>query len=407
MRTHRSNRQGTKRFRNLLSSSALAVGLVVVPAGAAVVASAATAMASESYNNASIATHALGYKNQNYGQECWGFVRDMVYWASGGTQDITAAAGGADYFAHLNNAGGTQITNENTLAEGDVVQEGQYGGHTFIIVSHVSGDTFWVVDSNHDPNQPDVVLEYERTFTLGSDEEAFRFGTTQSGGAIAGSLDGIHRVPGGIAASGWAIDKDTSQPIYADTYAGNGSPNSSVNPGTRVLANSYRPDVGAAYPGYGDYHGFSAVVSDNTAGAQTVCTYGINYAGTPGGNVKLGCKTITVSNIPFGSFDTVTPVQGGVDVTGWSIDPDTDASIYVDVYGGNGAPGQGNPGERLTANTSRPDVASAYPGYSSSHGFSAFFPLPSGAQTVCTYGINYAGTPGGNVKLGCKSVTVP
>jgi len=46
MRPHRIRSKGVSRLRNLLSASALAAGLVVVPAGAAMVASAGTAMAS-------------------------------------------------------------------------------------------------------------------------------------------------------------------------------------------------------------------------------------------------------------------------------------------------------------------------------------------------------------------------
>jgi hypothetical protein len=139
------------------------------------------AQASGSYDNATVATKALAHLDQSYGADCWPFVRDMIYEASSHTQDITAASGGSDYFAHLSNAGGSLITNANDLAEGDVVQEGRYGGHTYIIVGHVSGDGFKVVDSNHDPiRHPNVVSEYVRHFTLGADVHAYRFGTVQN-----------------------------------------------------------------------------------------------------------------------------------------------------------------------------------------------------------------------------------
>jgi hypothetical protein len=152
--------------------------LVMLFGAAVTLATRVPAMASGSYNNADIATDALTHVGQKYGQ-CWPFVRDMIYQASNHTQDITAAAGGNNYFLHLQNAGGTRITDINALSKGDIVQQGQYGGHTFIIVSKVSVNgstaTYNVVDSNHAYN--DVVMNYNRTFSLGSDERAYRFGT--------------------------------------------------------------------------------------------------------------------------------------------------------------------------------------------------------------------------------------
>src|SRR6266566_9018771 len=152
--------------------------LTILFGAAATLATRAPAIASGSYNNADIATDALTHVGEKYG-ECWPFVRDMIYQASNHTQDITAAAGGNDYFLHLQNAGGTRITDINALSKGDVVQKGQYGGHTFIIVSKVSVSgstaTYNVVDSNH--AYDDKVMNYKRTFSLGDDQRAYRFGT--------------------------------------------------------------------------------------------------------------------------------------------------------------------------------------------------------------------------------------
>ncbi len=113
----------------------------------------------------------------------------MVYQASSSTQDISAAAGGDDYFDHLKNAGGTQITSMSSLSKGDVVQEGEYGGHTYIIVGAVSGSTFDVVDSNHD--YMGTVMHYHRTVTLDSDDRAYRFGSVSSTGGTAPSWGGV------------------------------------------------------------------------------------------------------------------------------------------------------------------------------------------------------------------------
>jgi hypothetical protein len=124
-----------------------------------------------SYNNATIADLALGHVGETYG-ECWTFVRDMIYKASDGTQDISAQSG--NYFDHLSSAGGTEITSSDNLTKGDIVQEGMNGGHTYIIVGPVSGSIFDVVDSNHD--YAGTVMHYHRNVSLDSDDKAYRFG---------------------------------------------------------------------------------------------------------------------------------------------------------------------------------------------------------------------------------------
>lgn len=150
---------------------------LVVAAPIAAVLSISSPAYAASYSNAAIADLALGHVGETYG-DCWTFVRDMIYQASGNMQDISAAAGGGDYFAHLSNAGGTQISSIGSLAKGDVVQEGGYGGHTYIIVGAVSGSTFDVVDANHD--WADTVMHYRRTVTLDSNDRAYRFGSVGS-----------------------------------------------------------------------------------------------------------------------------------------------------------------------------------------------------------------------------------
>ena len=93
-----------------------------------------------------------------------------------------------------------------------------------------------------------------------------------AGGDPEGNLDSVGRGPGGIRVSGWALDPDTAAPIDVHVYV------DGVGAGI-VTANTYRPDVGAAYPGYGNFHGYDAVVAYSAAGNHTVCTYGINTAG--------------------------------------------------------------------------------------------------------------------------------
>jgi hypothetical protein len=95
-----------------------------------------------------------------------------------------------------------------------------------------------------------------------------------------GSLDTATRDPYGVRVRGWTVDGDTRDPIMVDLYA-NGVGYA------RVVANGSRPDVGKAVPGYGNAHGFDALIP--VAGG-TVCAYGINTG--PGGNALLGCKNV-------------------------------------------------------------------------------------------------------------------
>lgn len=222
-----------------------------------------------------------------------------------------------------------------------------------------------------------------------------------------GSLDTVKSVPGGVEVSGWSIDPDTASPIRVHLYGGSGASVGS-NPAISLTADKSRPDVKNHYEPYGDLHGYRTEFFDLPAGEHKVCAYAINAANTPGSNKQIGCKEVYVSPHPFGDLHTPQPVDGGVMVRGWAIDPDTASSIGVHVYGGSGSASGSNPAKALIADKSRPDVEDVYPSYGDLHGYEDFFPLPSGQQTVCAYGINAPNTPGSNKQIGgCKTVTVP
>jgi hypothetical protein len=61
--------------------------------------------------------------------------------------------------------------------------------------------------------------------------------------------------------------------------------------GLGVVADGSRPDVGAAHPGAGDAHGFSAVAQVGL-GEHTVCAFAIDSAARDV-NTNLGCRTAT------------------------------------------------------------------------------------------------------------------
>ena len=309
-----------------------------------------------------------------------------------------------------------------------------------------------------------------------------------------GSFDAVTQDQAGkVRVAGWAFDGDTTDPIQVHIYVG--------AVGTAITANGTRTDVGLAYPGMGDNHGFIAEVPAPT-GNQTVCAYGINVGGgttnvllgcknifvtgAPNGNIdlvtiapgsftmtgwvmvpgnnspkaivsvdgtvvgsvartiprddvlrkyptagrlsgfsgtcpssggvhrvcltsgfgtieELGCRTISLpTGVPKGALGEVTAKPGSVTVSGWALDPDTVSPIAVHVY-------LGSSGTALTANTSRPGVASYYPAYGALHGFDAVIPASAatlGATVnVCAYGIDTTGAE--NTLLGCKSVSLP
>lgn len=209
--------------------------------------------------------------------------------------------------------------------------------------------------------------------------------TAAMGATPIGSLDTAARVPGGVRVSGWALDPDSANPVSIHVYV-NGVPMSAV-----ASANP-RPDVGAAYPGAGDNHGFDATVP--TPGG-TVCIYAINVG--PGGlNPLVGCRSVSPSAIPLGTVDAVSRTPGGVRVRGWAIDPDIAEPVTLHVYVNGVVAGS------ITANATRPDVGAAFAGYGDSHGFDAV--IPSAGGTVCVYAIN-AGPGAFNPGIGCRAVT--
>jgi cytoskeletal protein CcmA (bactofilin family) len=167
-----------------------------------------------------------------------------------------------------------------------------------------------------------------------------------------------------------------------------------------ITADQSRPDIGAAYPAYGANHGFSGQI-DAVAASNTVCAYGIDQGA--GGNALLGCKVVNVSDInPIGSFDSATGASfGKINVSGWALDPNAGTgSIDVHFYVNGQFKGA------ITADQSRPDIGAAYPAYGANHGFSGQLDAVATSNTVCAYGINKPGSPGGNVLLGCRAVSV-
>jgi hypothetical protein len=207
-----------------------------------------------------------------------------------------------------------------------------------------------------------------------------------------GSHDGVQLVPGGHRTSGWAIDPDTTDPVKTHVYVDGRF-------AAELTASRPRPDVGRAFPGRGDDHGFSGGIA-LSAGDHDVCAYGLNI-GEGDANPLLGCHRVTSpGSAPFGSLDSARGDTGAVLLSGWALDPDVTSPVMVHVYVDGVA--------RLSARavTGRSDVGRAYPGWGSAHGFQATVTgLQAGARRVCVYAINEAaGTE--NPLLACRSVDV-
>ena len=99
-----------------------------------------------------------------------------------------------------------------------------------------------------------------------------------------GVLDVARRnADGSITVAGWALDSDNASSIDVHVYVGTN--------GYVLRSDQQRPDVGAAFPGFGDSHGFAATIPPSVAPAL-VCAYGINVPGTPGGNSLVGCAIV-------------------------------------------------------------------------------------------------------------------
>ncbi len=212
--------------------------------------------------------------------------------------------------------------------------------------------------------------------------------------SATGAFESMAQVPGGaVQLSGFAYDPDTaaSVPVVV-TWDG------VADPGTP--ADLPRPDVATRYPGYGPDHGFT-VSRTLPAGVHTVCVKAFNSAGTAGADAPIGCRTLTVAHSPLGALEVLRTQPGGTALlSGWALDPDTDAPAQVAVNV------DGALHEVLTADVAHPGLPATWAAYGGPHGFTSTLTLPAGRHSVCAYPLNAPGTAGSRVSLGCWTVLV-
>ena len=201
-----------------------------------------------------------------------------------------------------------------------------------------------------------------------------------------GHIDAVTATRSSITVRGWAMDPDTSNPTDVHVYVDGAS--------VAVRADDVRTDIGEMY-GRGDKHGFSWTTPAST-GSHRVCVYAIDS--DPRGNAPLGCRDVVVQDsAPTGVIDTVTTTATTLTVSGWSLDPDTDAPIAVHVYVDGRSAG-------VRADGSRPDVGRVF-GRGDNHGYTYTTTASPGRHEVCVYGIN--ADPGAHTLLGCRFADVP
>jgi hypothetical protein len=106
---------------------------------------------------------------------------------------------------------------------------------------------------------------------------------TVPGGVPFGNFEALTRSGTTARLSGWSIDPDVADPVELHVYVNGGF-------GAVARADRSRPDVGAAFPGYGVGHGFDFTVAI-PAGRAEVCVYAINV-GAGSTNPRLGCRVV-------------------------------------------------------------------------------------------------------------------
>lgn len=215
--------------------------------------------------------------------------------------------------------------------------------------------------------------------------------TVAAGAASFGWLDTAAATgPGRLRVSGWAADPD----------AGAGAVPLTIRLGALSVAGTTgdaRPDVAAAFPGFGTHAGFDRTLLV-PAGDVAVCAdAGDVGGGTPTG---LGCRNVRVpGGPPSGWLDDAAAGPRSITTRGWAWDPDAgDSPITAHVYVDGAS--VATPADRPS-----PNLAGPHPATGAAHGFATTMPAQPGTHRVCAWAIDSGGSS--HQGVGCRSVTVP
>jgi hypothetical protein len=216
-----------------------------------------------------------------------------------------------------------------------------------------------------------------------------------------GHVDQVIATSGGrLQVTGWAADRQApgvAEQVHIYVTGPTGT--------RRGYSGTYtglpRSDVGRVHPWAGGNAGFRASVPNSGVGDNQVCVYAINV-NPPRNNPLLGCRTVTVRDVPpIGHLDAVTVSGSTAVVRGWTFDrAGTSTSIPVQITVKNDAGTVDSLTVIDATGIVRSDVNRVY-GITGAHGFSQRVDLGAGANSVCTYGVSLSGS---RALLGCTVV---
>lgn len=207
-----------------------------------------------------------------------------------------------------------------------------------------------------------------------------------------GQVDSATLGAGVVHVQGWVLDDDRRTTPVSGVISLVGAAGTRTAP---FVADLPRPDVGAAYPGAGDQHGFATSVPIATRGTFQVCIDADDLG--PGGRRRIACRSLDAgaSTPPRGNVDGFATDATSATVSGWAFDPDHAGPVAVDVTV------NGTRAATVVADDPRPDVGQAF-GIGPDHGFAARVALPAGASTVCATATD-VDDPAVRSSLGCRS----
>jgi hypothetical protein len=106
-----------------------------------------------------------------------------------------------------------------------------------------------------------------------------------------------------------------------------------------------------------------------------------------GGNSSQCFTVATPTGSPILHLDQLAGTDLGViSIRGWAVDPDTVGGIRVHIYV------DGVLATKVTADTAKAGIGTAFPGYGDSHSFSTTIAgITPGSHSVCVYAINAGG----------------
>jgi hypothetical protein len=235
----------------------------------------------------------IPYSSWNYGEQ-------LIQWGCTGNPNqswrIEPSNGAYRIVSNMNNYC-LDIPYSSTAWGVGIIQYPCHGGwnQTFVKIDHGHGTmSYYNANSNlcidvsgYGQNWGAPLIQWGCYYTDNQQETS----TVQP---AFGYIDVLTGVDGGIEVQGWTLAANAPPWSLGYQVLVDGSP---INNGY-ITAGAYRPDVGAAFPGYGNYHGINAEFTyPLIAGQHTVCVQSQSYA--------------TWSTIACGGFQYAATNSGG------------------------------------------------------------------------------------------------